>query len=88
MPTALDRQGHKHEAYAAEDQNGCRQRFPMTFESRRSPLPVVTHTLSPQNPGESLPYLGEEKQRSGESTHLAGGFVVTTISGVIPAEGR
>ncbi len=59
-PGALDRQGHKHEAYAAEDQNGCRQGFSMTFESRRSPLPVVTHTLSPQNPWS--PYLTQGKK--------------------------
>ena len=75
---ALQRQSHKHQANTAGDQNRCRQGFSMTFEARRSPLPIVTHTLPPQDPGQVLPYLREEKQRRPP----AGALLVTSHRGL------
>jgi hypothetical protein len=64
----------------------------MAFEARRSPLPIITHTTPPR-PAGSLPYSGEEKQRSGRFVPRlvisdAGGYSPGRRFGTISGEAR
>ncbi|WP_292468560.1 hypothetical protein [Mesorhizobium sp.] len=51
IEVGLQRQCRKHQPHATGDQDGSRQCFPMALESRRGPIPIVTHTVHPsKNP--------------------------------------